>query len=262
LINLLANALKFTTHGCITLGLEFWERKEGGALTSVTVKDTGIGLTKQEKDKLFHRFMQPTSTSYDESSGSGLGLVISKGLVELMGGTISVESAKGQGSQFTFTFVSEEAPAAPSSSLPWSISSAAALVPCTDDKDRWIRQILVVEDNAINQRFLTRLLEAAGFVCTTASNGAEALALLECRSFHLILMDVHMPVMDGIASTREIRAREERANRTPVPIVGLSGNAREEHRVEALNSGMNYYLTKPCKKEELYTVIDGFDKPR
>jgi PAS domain S-box-containing protein len=261
LINLIANALKFTTQGCITLGLEFLERKEGRLLIRVTVKDTGIGLTKQEREKLFHRFMQPTSTSYDESGGSGLGLVISKGLVELMGGTISVESAKGQGSQFAFTFMSEEViPLSPPVRQWTSASAPAAAPPPQERTDRWIRQILIVEDNAINQRFLTRLLEAAGFVCSTASNGVDALTLFERRSFDLILMDVHMPVMDGITSTREIRALEQRTDRRPILIVGLSGNAREEHRLEALNSGMDYYLTKPCKKEELYSVIDGFDR--
>jgi PAS domain S-box-containing protein len=254
LINLLANALKFTLQGCITLGLDFVERLKGQLVTRITVKDTGMGLTKQEQAKLFHRFMQPTSTSYDETAGSGLGLVISKNLVELMGGTISVDSVKGQGSEFTFTFVAEEVK--PSVNI-WPVTPTPSQ---KNRKSRWVRNILVVEDNVINQRFLTRLLEVEGFKCSTACNGLEALACIERERFDLILMDVHMPVMDGIATTREIRAREVKDGVAAVPIVGLSGNAREEHQLEALNSGMNCYLTKPCRKNELYCVIDTFDK--
>jgi len=253
LINLLANALKFTPRGSITLEMNIMERKGPRILVKVSVKDDGIGLTKQEKDKLFHRFMQPTSTSYDEPCGSGLGLVISKSLVELMGGTISVESSKGLGSDFTFTFVAEELPhQGPTRSI-------APLIIPKQYHARRIRQILVVEDNLINQRFLVRLLEVARFTCSTARNGMEALACMERVNFDLLLMDVHMPVMDGIACAREIRAREAMNGLAPVPIIGLSGNARDEHRHEALRSGMSYYLTKPCKKEELYGVIDKFD---
>jgi PAS domain S-box-containing protein len=255
LINLLANALKFTSRGSITLGLDFDERTSSPLLARVTVKDTGIGLTKEEQAKLFHRFMQPASSSYHEVGGSGLGLVISKGLVELMGGTISVESTKGEGSEFTFSFTSDEspAPAAPT----WLTTPPATPRPC---ENRWIRRILVVEDNPINQRFLVRLLEKAGFACATASDGAEALACVERSAFDLILMDVHMPVMDGIESTRAIRAHEAQNHLDPVPIIGLSGNAREEHKLEALSSGMNRYLTKPCGKDMLYSAIDEIGK--
>ena len=254
LINLLANALKFTTDGNITLGLDITQQRVGHMFVRITVKDTGIGLTEEEKAKLFHRFMQPTSTSYHEVGGSGLGLVISKGLVELMGGSISVESLKGQGSVFTFTFMSEEVE---HQRCPWPIT---APLNSQSRRSRRMRKILVVEDNVINQRFLKRLLEFGGFECTTAANGLEALACVERESFDLILMDVHMPVMDGITSTREIRAREAKLKLRPVPIVGLSGNAREEHQHDALNSGMSYYLTKPCRKDDLYSVIDRFDQ--
>ena len=254
LINLLTNAVKCTTRGCITLVLDFVEREDGRILVRIAVKDTGIGLTKQEKAKLFLRFMQPASTTYHETGGSGLGLVISKGLVELMDGTITVESVKGEGSEFTFTFVAEKVD---------HLTFACLPVPSTTSvpsQNRRIRHILIVEDNVINQRFLLRLLEAAGFICSTAGNGVEALARIEHQPFDLILMDVHMPIMDGIASTLEIRAREAKNNLPPTPIIGLSGNAREEHKVTALSSGMNYYLTKPCRKDELYGVIDKFEK--
>jgi PAS domain S-box-containing protein len=253
LINLLANALKFTPRGTITLGMDIAERAVGRMLIKISVKDDGIGLTHQEKAKLFHRFMQPTSTSYDEPGGSGLGLVISKGLVELMGGTMTVESTKGFGSEFTFTFVAEEATHPRPVHLP-----TCPTVPKKRKMHR-IRNILVVEDNLINQRFIVRLLEIAGFVCSTAQNGAEALVCLERSEFDLILMDVHMPIMNGMDSTREIRSREARSGQLPIPIIGLSGNAREEHKHEALRSGMSYYLTKPCKKDELYALIEKFD---
>jgi PAS domain S-box-containing protein len=254
LINLLANALKFTPEGSITLGMDIIERKKGRMLVKITVKDDGIGLTKQEKAKLFHRFMQPTSSSYQECGGSGLGLVISKNLVELMGGTIFVESEKGMGSEFTFTFSAEECTQTrPNTCLGPRPATAKRY------KSRRIQHILVVEDNLINQRFLVRLLEIAGYKCSTALNGAEALECMDEKRFDLILMDVQMPVMDGMASSREIRLREVRDGLPPIPIIGLSGNARDEHRVEALRSGMNYYLTKPCKKDELYSVIEKFD---
>jgi len=253
IINLLANAVKFTSVGSVTLELDIAERKGEQLLVRVRVQDTGIGLTKIEKGMLFRPFTQPSSESFHESSGSGLGLVISKGLVELMGGTISVDSEKGQGTKVTFTFQAIER----------RIASARCPSPVRQTEQSSAREkrdhhILVVEDNDIIQRIVVRLVQSAGFKCSTANNGAEALALIAHTEFDLVFMDIHMPIMDGISATREIRLREVSLGLTPLPIIGLSGNAREEHMMKALNSGMMDYLTKPCKKERMFAVIDKY----
>lgn len=279
IINLIANALKFTEQGSITLQFDTVERGPESTLFRITVQDTGVGLTKDEKAVLFDRFSQPSSTNYSEYGGTGLGLHISKGLVELMGGVIFVESRKGQGSKFTFTFRCEEDRGGSSFNLSRSspksykdsisISASAqteAIIPSIIPRP--INHILIVEDNHINQRLITRLLASESFICTVASNGQEALDLLEKLStsespINLILMDIQMPVMGGIPATLEIRRREKLTS-TPftscsrIPIIGLSGNVRENHVLNALESGMDDYLIKPVRKIDILTAIQRF----
>ncbi|KAJ3290461.1 hypothetical protein HK104_006766 [Borealophlyctis nickersoniae] len=266
-INLMANAIKFTKKGTVTVGLEVVEGGDAETVFRVSVADTGIGLTRSERAGLFQRFVQPGEGAAGGSGGSGLGLFISKGLVELMGGSIGVRSKKGAGSTFSFTFKARNV------NLLKSLSEMGADVAAEKNGTRSasavvIEKVLVVEDNVINQEILRRFLELKGYVVTVVSNGAEALSFLETNGIDLIFMDVQMPVMDGITATIEIRKRETLADngsgtsssssRPRVPIIGLSGNAREAQAAHALQSGMDEYITKPVRRDSIYAAIDRF----
>jgi signal transduction histidine kinase/ActR/RegA family two-component response regulator len=280
-INLVANSLKFTNQGSITLSLDVIENTDTHVTNRVTVRDTGVGMDQTDMDTLFRRFAQVSSTTFHEHGGSGLGLYISKGLVELMGGTITVDSGKGQGSKFTFTFVGDQPGKklpSPSSMSPIKSSLSALskpdclkvepekpvsmeklpIIPTTSGA-KLIRNILVVEDNDINQRIMSRILTAKGYNVAIAEHGALALNHMASNPVELIFMDMQMPVMDGLEATRQIRRRESETGVPPVPIIGLSGNARENHAADAYKVGMNEYLTKPILKDRIYAVIDQFE---
>jgi PAS domain S-box-containing protein len=290
LVNLVTNALKFTKDGHISLNLEIVEQKESHLTFRICVEDTGVGMTPETQAILFHRFSRPPTSNFQDYEGSGLGLFISKGLVELMGGTIGVESEKDKGTNFFFTLKGEPSPSFLSSqehyvskvfesfSLYSSLSVAEKLqdmilppvthmttahsqrhdtfdqVKCLSETvSLGVLDILVVEDNDLNRRVLKRLIQCKGHRCIEACNGLEAINAFQCNKVDLIIMDIQMPVMDGISCTLKIREISKQ-----VPIIGLSGNAREAHVAKALESGMNKYMTKPVKKEELYAVIQKY----
>lgn len=259
LLNLVSNAVKFTPEkGKITISLRP-ETVTGDEVTlEFIVKDTGIGMTGAEKAKLFDQFEQATHATYTEYGGTGLGLVISERLVKLMGGEINVESEKGRGTKFTFT-VKCKTVATPFKAPPPSASlfagPAIKVVP---------RRILIVEDNVINQKVLMRSLEQAGHSCEVAKNGKEACEMVEMvekTPYDIVLMDVEMPVMDGLEATKLIRQRELEQRKAPIPIIGLSGNAREEYIATATQAGMNDYLTKPCERNVLLEKIAFYTPP-
>jgi CheY-like chemotaxis protein len=249
------------------------EPGEDFSLFEIAVCDTGVGLTEDEKAVLFDRFSQPSSTHYSEYGGTGLGLHISKGLVELMGGKIFVESKKGEGSKFVFTFHGDKpvkvsngitlrlAPEAPKSTL--VVLGEAATTP--KEPSRLLKHILIVEDNFINQRVITRLLESEHFTCAVASNGVEALQILQSHTntpspIDLIIMDIQMPVMGGIPATIEIRKSERLRGSSRIPIIGLSGNVRTSHVDNAMGAGMDAYLVKPVKKFAVLAAIERWGK--
>jgi PAS domain S-box-containing protein len=291
LVNLVTNAVKFTEQGHISLELEVLDEKEGYVTLQVTVEDTGVGMAPEVQEILFRRFSRPPTSNFQDYEGSGLGLFLSKGLVELMGGTISVESEKGKGSKFFFTFTCESSkcPSTCEDTFASRYFDSLSLYPppsvseilkdisisphtnlkssryeaCSRDSNPPkplppdLFNILVVEDNDLNRRVVKRLIQVKGYRCIEACNGLEAINAFKNCKVDLIIMDIQMPVMDGITSTLRIREINNQ-----VPIVGLSGNAREAHMVKALESGMNKYLTKPIKKEDLYAVIEGFRWPQ
>ncbi|KND00199.1 PAS domain S-box protein [Spizellomyces punctatus DAOM BR117] len=245
-INLMANAIKFTQRGSITLSLFLISRTPTSITYRVTVQDTGIGLTEPELAMLFQRFAQPTSTHPDTYGGSGLGLYLSKGMVELMGGTISVSSTKHAGSSFSFTFSGP-----PAECTPPPPPQPLLHTP------RSIQTVLVVEDNILNQKIMYRFL-APFYRVLLASNGIEALEVY--KEADLVFMDIVMPGMGGLECTMEIRQRErEQKDCKRVPIVGLSGNARQDQISRAFEVGMNDYLTKPVCKKRVLEVVDGFE---
>ncbi|KAI8576608.1 hypothetical protein K450DRAFT_255834 [Umbelopsis ramanniana AG] len=255
-INLLVNAINFTDSGKITVTTRRIPSNGMENMVKISITDTGVGMNPKEKANLFQRFTQPTSkNTFHEYGGSGLGLYISKNLVKLMGGDFSVESEKGRGSVFSFTIRDDhiEDGALKSHtekiqvSKPLDISSPSNNVssanglpesPTQACVNRQIRTILLVEDNKINQNMMKRLLKMKGYEVLIADNGKLALSAFETKSFDLIIMDIQMPIMDGITATKEIRKLEKENAAAPIPIVGLSGNAREFHAVNALKSGL------------------------
>jgi signal transduction histidine kinase/ActR/RegA family two-component response regulator len=242
LLNLLSNAVKFTDSGAVSLRVE----PGAGERIRFSVEDSGIGIDAATLERLFRPFTQADSSTSRRYGGTGLGLTISKRLVEMMGGEIEVASKPGLGSRFWF-----ELPLPVSSGTP--ISTAAS--PPRDNK-RELR-ILVAEDSVVNQRVVMALLSKMGHTVTLAANGKAAVEAVDSGEtpFDLILMDCQMPEMDGYAATREIRQREARERLPPVPIIALTAHAMLSDRDRCLEAGMDGYLTKPIDPERLFAEI-------
>jgi len=257
LINLLSNAIKFTYDGNIIIRAKI---KAGNTPDTIdlkcSVEDSGIGMTMEELSHLFDRFAQATRHTVSEFGGSGLGLIISKGLVEAMGGTLEVKSEKSQGSRFSFTVRCERLTKEEILKLEKEASDQAtqkALLSGPVGKT-----ILVVEDNLMNQKILIKYLEQAGHFCQAANNGAEALEKYQKTNFDIVFMDIEMPVMDGLEATRRIREYEREHFLSVTPIIGLSGNARKPHINAAIEAGMNDYITKPYLKDTIYKAVNTY----
>lgn len=245
LLNLLANAIKFTESGSITVSAGY-ESATSRLLFSVA--DTGPGIVPEAHDRLFERFSQGDSSVARKYGGSGLGLAISKHLVELMGGTIRVESTPGVGSTFSFSV------SAPVDSLTTDTRVAAASTATPESASlRAAARILVVDDRMENRELVSLLLETSGYQIAQASSGAEAIEQAGQSSFHLILMDVQMPGMDGLTATRRIR---EVGLNTRTPVVALSANVTEAIMARCSAAGMDGYVTKPIKLEDLLKTAD------
>jgi CheY-like chemotaxis protein len=243
--NLLGNALKFTSAGTVTLRATSVPGPEGDARPwlRVSVQDTGIGLWPAEKAQLFQRFSQADSSTTRKYGGSGLGLVISKHLVELMGGSIHVDSTPGRGSTFWFQLPLQAA---------MGPAPAAAGVAAAVPKPRPAR-VLVAEDNTVNQLVVGAMLERLGMTVVVVHDGGEAVAALETDAFDLVLMDCQMPAMDGYEATRRIRSAGHA--RAQVPIVALTAHALAEDRQRCDEAGMNGYLSKPVTLHALADVL-------
>jgi signal transduction histidine kinase/ActR/RegA family two-component response regulator len=255
LANLMSNAVKFTTSGSISIAMDIsLDTETQNVDLHVCVTDTGIGISQQDGTKLFSRFAQASRRVGDKIQGSGLGLAISKQLAELMNGQVWFTSEVGTGSSFHVNL------RLPHSSLPEPSSpigsehdgfKAVAPIRALDHN----LTALIVEDNTTNQKILARMISKVGMNCEIANHGLEALEWLERRSFDLIFMDVQMPVMDGLEATRAIREREKLLGLPAVPIVGVSADARAEHKEIAISSGMTDYVTKPYQREHILTTI-------
>lgn len=260
LLNLLTNAIKFTPEkGEITISLQVLEETADTKVLEFSVKDSGMGLTAEEQAQLFNRFVQVGQFTPQGYGGSGLGLIISKNLVELMGGAIQVDCKKWKGCKFTFTIrgkpvAQEEKPE----------SQASALAPPKRKATPKIKfRALVVEDNPINQKLLVRLL-GPDCHCHVANNGKEAVEMFEKVPIDIIFMDIQMPEMDGLQAAKKIRELERKRSlpTAPIPIIALSGNAREEHINTARQAGMNDYLVKPYEKSQLFERINHYLKDK
>ncbi|MEP7361694.1 MAG: response regulator [Acidobacteriota bacterium] len=244
--NLTGNAIKFTSQGFIELGaraavsgtsalLEFW------------VRDSGVGIPADAQRHVFEKFSQADTSTTRRYGGTGLGLAISRELADLMDASLSVESAVGQGTCFRLRVKLPlgELPAAE----PYAVSPVTGLAQRPPHRIR----ILVVEDNAINRRVAGEMISRLGYQVEYAFNGVEAIQRFDTQEFDLILMDCHMPEMDGYEATRRIRAMN--SIRRYVPIVALTAGATPIDRQKALNSGMDDYLAKPFRREELAALL-------
>ncbi|QOY89604.1 hybrid sensor histidine kinase/response regulator [Paludibaculum fermentans] len=241
--NLMSNAVKFTHSGSIRMEavLEGPGPMEGRQLIRVTVKDTGIGIAEDRLDRLFHSFSQVDASISRCYGGTGLGLAISKSLVEMMGGEIHVESRPGEGATFEFTI---------------SVGIAeAARKPVQPDDSGHLKalKILVAEDNMVNQMVILRMLQKLGCHADFASDGRAAVSRVEANSYDIVLMDVHMPSVDGLEATRRIRKMP--SAQSCVPVVALTAAATNEDRTACLAAGMNDYLSKPIAFEELRRTL-------
>ncbi|MEO7761407.1 MAG: ATP-binding protein [Casimicrobiaceae bacterium] len=242
LLNLLSNAVKFTDKGTVALTVE---RHDDTLLFAV--HDSGIGLTENGIAKLFQRFSQAEAGTTRQYGGTGLGLVISKTLAELMGGTMTVESAgAGRGSTFRFSI---RAPLA-------TVSVASSTTKATIDPQLASRhplRILLAEDNVVNQKLALRLLSQMGYKADLATNGREAIERTEHATYDVVLMDVQMPEMDGLEASRRITSRWAATERPR--IVAMTANAMQGDREECLAAGMDDYVTKPIRVEALVQAL-------
>jgi PAS domain S-box-containing protein len=245
LINLLSNALKFTQQGSVNLTISLLELTKSEARLLFAVTDTGMGISAEQQAKLFQPFSQVNDSYIKNLEGTGLGLTISQNLVELMGDRIKLDSQVGSGSCFSF-----------------ELTLPLALVPIKPKTKPTIRpnmevlsniQILLVEDNPFNQKVVTRTLNLFGASIVLANNGLEALTVLEQQEFDIVLMDLHMPSMDGFETTVEIRKQPRYAQ---LPVIAFSAGVTEQQvKQRCLAVGMNDVVSKPIDNTELLTIL-------
>ena len=257
LINLAGNAMKFTERGMVMVRIiAEGDDEQGRGLLRFVIRDTGIGIPSDRLGHIFEPFAQADESDSRIFGGSGLGLAICRQLVHLMGGEIGVDSRVGEGSTFWFRLplvaVSEEEIIDLDRKPEQELKSLGPLV-FESDESRPDGRLLVAEDNRINQVVITKLLDRMGFDAKLVSNGVEAVEAMREERFDLILMDCHMPEMDGFAATRRIRDLESPARDTK--IVAVTASALNEDRERALESGMDDFLTKPIKAGELKAML-------
>ena len=249
LVNLLGNALKFTERGSVTLTVESRDGDDGDVVLEFAVRDTGIGIPAEKQRAIFQAFSQADGSMTRRFGGTGLGLTISTRLVGMMGGSISVESEPGKGSCFRFD-MRATLPEPSESEVP---ADESAPVAAGTPPARRLR-VLLAEDHPVNRQLATKLLEREGHVVVAAENGREALLALTAGAFDVVLMDVQMPVMNGIEATEALR-RSERGSGRHVPVVALTANAMKGDRERYLKSGMDDYLSKPIRRKELTDAL-------
>ena len=250
-VNLLGNAVKFTPSGQVVVTADLAAEPDPGGRQRLkfAVRDTGIGIPAAGMDRLFKAFSQVDASTTRRFGGTGLGLAISQRLTELMGGSIWAESREGHGSTFHFTVLLEPERAAVADAMP------ALPGPQHDAMlgSRCPLRLLVAEDNPVNQRVATLLLQRLGYRATTVSNGLEAFAATEMADFDVVLMDVEMPELDGCEATRRIRQRVGAATRPW--IIALTAGAMQNDRERAFAAGMNDFLTKPVRTDALSAAL-------
>lgn len=249
LVNLLSNAVKFTKAGSIQVKLMRLSNRTNDSIETIQlgikVKDSGIGMSAKQQEHIFDAFTQADASTTRRFGGTGLGLAICQRLVTAMGGKLSVVSSPGRGSEFRFNVPMRQA----------NPADVAMTVPHALEATHWAGlKVLVAEDQPINQLLIRKLLEGTGSELTLVSDGMQAIDHWERRPVDLILMDVQMPVMDGMAATAEIR-RREKAKGSYTRIIALTAHAMPGDQARCLAAGMNGYVTKPVSIEALNACV-------
>jgi CheY-like chemotaxis protein/HPt (histidine-containing phosphotransfer) domain-containing protein/anti-sigma regulatory factor (Ser/Thr protein kinase) len=249
LTNLIANAVKFTERGEVALAVtvDSWAGRK--ATLRFTVTDTGIGIRRDRAAEIFSPFTQADASTTRKYGGTGLGLAIAKQLVDLMGGSLGVNSREGRGSIFWFTAVFDLS--AGQREAVGERRDAGSRMPAVKTPVAGNVRILVAEDNATNQNVALALLAKLGYKASAVANGADAVEALRHDRYDLVLMDCLMPVMDGFEATRQIRASAQPA----IPIIALTADAMSTDRDRCMSEGMNDYLSKPVDLRRLAEVL-------
>ena len=244
LLNIVNNAIKFTHKGSISISLELEQSEQ---LLNFCIIDTGIGIKESDQEKLFKPFSQVDDSTTRQFEGHGLGLAISKDLIQLMHGKINLSSRLGEGTKCEF-------------SIPYKIATAQTEVkPASNDMCFNDIKLLIVEDNPTNQLVLKKILDKKVSSITLANHGMQAIELCENNMFDIILMDWHMPILDGVEATKALRKNPSFAN---IPILGLTASVMEGDIKACLAAGMNEVIAKPIKREELFTTLAKYSKQR
>ena len=256
--NLIGNALKFTHRGYVELNIKLLENETGNQL-QFEVKDTGIGIAKDKLDSIFDKFQQADGSTARQYGGTGLGLAISQKIVELMGGKLQVTSEIDLGSSFYFSIPIDT----PSTAIGGIVQSSPNLVEFPASSGTQMKKlspkyktglkVLVVEDTRVNQQVIQVMLNLLGLEVDIANNGVEALEYCQQNEVDAILMDYHMPVMDGYEATQKIRQLEGWA--AYVPIIAVTANVIKEDRERCFEIGMNGFLSKPVKPKEIEEAL-------
>jgi PAS domain S-box-containing protein len=257
--NLISNAVKFTAKGSVEIAINAVRIEGKSHMVSVEVSDTGIGMNEEAMGRLFSVFTQADNSTTRRFGGSGLGLSISRQLARMMGGDIVVRSTEGRGSAFTLTFKADEAePAA----APAPKAEAAASAPAAGKRTLRGARVLLTDDNAINRQVIKLFLAPQGCEIQEATNGKEALDKVATQPFDIVLLDVHMPVMDGKEAIQRIRAASQPWS--TIPVIALTADAMSGDREKYLALGMTDYVSKPVDQRELLAKMHqvlGLDAP-
>ena len=248
--NLVANAIKFTEKGEIHVTLQC-AFQQGETRVRCSVRDTGIGITPEEQQKLFKAFSQADVSMARRYGGTGLGLVIAQQLAKLMGGQVGLQSEFGVGSEFWFE-ISGQAVVNP---VPLGEHASVSSTGSNETPEQLDCTVLVVEDNDVNRKILVTMLKKAGCHVIQAVNGVEAVERSQTDTFDIVLMDVQMPLMDGIAATRLIREQEIRDGKPRKPILALTANALADDKTNCLQAGMDDYMTKPFMRKQILQML-------
>jgi signal transduction histidine kinase len=254
LTNLLSNAIKFTMSGQVVLKVEklAWSEDRGKVVLRFSVQDTGIGITPADQIRIFQPFTQVDASFTRQYEGTGLGLTICQKIIQVMGGEMGVESALGEGATFWFTIALTLPKPLPEKSAP--ATPAAPSLATSAKAEKSPARILIVEDIVVNQRLLIQILKALGYLSEVVNNGQEALVKLAEQTYDVVLMDCQMPVLDGYEATRQLRQSETTQHHTVV--IGLTAHAMVGDRERCLAAGMDDYLSKPIKIEDLEALLD------
>jgi signal transduction histidine kinase/CheY-like chemotaxis protein len=247
LLNLVSNAVKFTEEGQITVRVQ----RPAEDRIAFEVRDTGIGIPEAKRDVLFDAFSQADESTTRRFGGTGLGLAISRRLARSMGGDVTFESEAGSGSTFTLGLPGVPVIEPDTVDLPAGRPDSSSTPPLAARG-----RILIADDNAVNRKLAGRMAERLGFDTVVVDDGRQAVqAYVACDQWAAVLLDVHMPVLDGLEATREIRSHEQRVGRPATPIIAITASAQDTDRVRCLDAGMDAFLTKPLKQGVLARAL-------